>query len=364
MKDSDGLVQYCHGILNKLGDVVAGMPLCFAGGPVFSDEGEIVSCEFKASGYIKEFLDSPEISQRFKEVFRKNIEVYRKRSDVFGDVHMSQVGSNIQGLNTFECDNCEEIFEKLDMLIRHKQKLHKLGNDSFVSLPICDEVKITNGGKKSSSLHNSNKLKNILVATVSSNNIGPLASSSAPNQHLGTDMPSRPKVTGRKHDYSPGQKRSPRKQYLGEILPGDRPYSCQYCEKRFSKVGHLNVHETNHTGNKKYVCGYCPKSFNQIYHLKNHERIHTGEQPFQCSACGKVFSNNSALNVHRGVHTGSKRFKCSFCNRAFSQLGNLKVHERTHTGEQPFICYLCGKCFGSKWNLKTHEKKCKGIIVG
>ena len=42
--------------------------------------------------------------------------------------------------------------------------------------------------------------------------------------------------------------RSARRTYTGEIYPGDKPYKCTYCDKRFKQVGHVNLHERTHTG--------------------------------------------------------------------------------------------------------------------
>lgn len=54
----------------------------------------------------------------------------------------------------------------------------------------------------------------------------------------------------------------------------------------------------------------CDKTFTQLAHLRIHQRKHSGERPYPCS--------------HHG------------CSKTFTQLGNLKTHERKHTGERPF----------------------------
>ena len=148
--------------------------------------------------------------------------------------------------------------------------------------------------------------------------------------------------------------RSAKKSYTGEIFPGEYPYKCSYCDKKFKQVGHVNLHERTHTGGQKYICPYCNKKFNQLSHLKEHERIHTGEKPFMCSDCGKCFGYNSALKSHKKIHTGEKTYKCSFCEKTFNQLGNLRTHERLHTGELKYMCSECGKCYNTRSNLTRH----------
>ena len=59
-----------------------GMPAFFAGGPVVSESGEIISFEFKAFGYIKELLDSPEFGEKLKEACKRNYETYASNLQV------------------------------------------------------------------------------------------------------------------------------------------------------------------------------------------------------------------------------------------------------------------------------------------
>jgi uncharacterized Zn-finger protein len=81
-----------------------------------------------------------------------------------------------------------------------------------------------------------------------------------------------------------------RQTYEGPVYPGEHPYQCAYCAKRFKQVGHVHQHERTHTGQLKYECATCHKRFNQLSHIREHERIHTGEKPFGCSECGKRFT--------------------------------------------------------------------------
>ena len=86
---------------------------------------------------------------------------------------------------------------------------------------------------------------------------------------------------------------------------------------------------------KRLTCSRCNKTFTQVVKLNIHEMIHTGKIPFSCSKCNKKFTTSSNLKTHERIHTDEKPFSCSKCDKKFSQAGYLKTHERIHTDEKP-----------------------------
>jgi len=108
----------------------------------------------------------------------------------------------------------------------------------------------------------------------------------------------------------------------------NRPFSCNFCQLRFTQTGSLNRHMKLHLGYRDHSCKLCMRRFTTMWNLKQHQlRVHNRTVP---------------------------ALKCEKCSRNFRFKNDLVEHTRTHTKERPFNCKVCGRNFRQKSHLWTH----------
>lgn len=116
---------------------------------------------------------------------------------------------------------------------------------------------------------------------------------------------------------------------LINLQTGERPFVCTFegCQKEFITKGHLKTHELIHSGDRPYTCEKCDKSYSRSGRLKIHLRTHV-----------------NLIIFNRNLQTGEKPFVCPFdnCEKTFTEKGNLKTHIRIHNGEKPYACSFEG----------------------
>ncbi|XP_045076653.1 zinc finger protein 239-like [Coregonus clupeaformis] len=137
----------------------------------------------------------------------------------------------------------------------------------------------------------------------------------------------------------------------------EKRFLCMFCNKGFSCLQKVEIHQRVHTGVKPFSCTQCHMRFTEAGKLKRHQRVHTGKKPFSCTQCQMCFAQAGHLKRHQRVHTGEKPYSCTQCHMRFAQAGNLKMHLKVHTGERPFACTHCGKRFSERSYLRIHQQK-------
>ncbi|KAI9475487.1 MAG: hypothetical protein EXX96DRAFT_469853, partial [Benjaminiella poitrasii] len=49
---------------------------------------------------------------------------------------------------------------------------------------------------------------------------------------------------------------------------------------------------------RPFSCSFCHRSFTRKHDLQRHVRVHTGDKPYCCPCCLKAFSRTDALKRH------------------------------------------------------------------
>ncbi|XP_069739693.1 zinc finger protein 64 [Narcine bancroftii] len=137
---------------------------------------------------------------------------------------------------------------------------------------------------------------------------------------------------------------------------GEKPFKCDICNKRFSRLDKLKMHNRSHTGEKPHKCQLCSYASADGSSLRKHLRIHSDERPFKCQICPYASHSSSQLIIHLRSHTGDAPFQCQLCDAKFKINSDLKRHMRIHSGEKPYQCDYCGYRCAMKGNLRSHVR--------
>lgn len=136
--------------------------------------------------------------------------------------------------------------------------------------------------------------------------------------------------------------------------PLKKLFTCGFCEKKFSHLASMKVHEKVHLGGKPHQCDMCEAKFSNKFDLFAHEKTHSALRPHKCDECTETFKTAESLRFHKLIHVESQPNICRFCKKCFKNKNQLDLHERVHTGEKPFKCTQCDFCFETASKLTRH----------
>jgi len=75
-------------------------------------------------------------------------------------------------------------------------------------------------------------------------------------------------------------------------------FTCDICQKKFSRKQVLEVHVQRHQAVKPYVCSECPKRFCTAAELRQHHPVHSEYKQFSCGLCDRLYKRKKAVKKH------------------------------------------------------------------
>ena len=123
--------------------------------------------------------------------------------------------------------------------------------------------------------------------------------------------------------------------------------------------------EASEENNEEFSCNFCDKKFSQRGHLQVHmDALHNGLR-FPCSHCGKEFKQKPHLQRHvESVHLGV-RYKCDQCDHQATQISNLVTHKEMVHENKIYFCKFCDFHAKSRTQVRKHKnRQHKGSTAG
>ena len=140
------------------------------------------------------------------------------------------------------------------------------------------------------------------------------------------------------------------------------PYECPYCGKLFKIHSQLKKHVRIHTDAKP--CRHCSQCFTRLEQLKAHLlKSHNEGTWFTCDICQKKFSRKQHVKEHVQRHEAVKPYVCSECPKRFCTADELRQHHSVHLGYKPFSVVCVIKSSHVKQLLRSTSRNVQSNMV-
>jgi KRAB domain-containing zinc finger protein len=143
------------------------------------------------------------------------------------------------------------------------------------------------------------------------------------------------------------------KYFLYTMMNADIPamyiflwYSCEVCNKAFSKASNLMTYQCIRSGERHFVWYVIRHSVSRV--LQQDKHLHSGKHPYTCEVCGKAWRVKSSLINHEHMHNVDHPYVCNVYNKSHIHKSSLIKHKRIQNGVRPYSCEVYNKAFSQQ----------------
>ena len=145
-----------------------------------------------------------------------------------------------------------------------------------------------------------------------------------------------------------------------------RHLKCSICDKHFSTLQGLELHQDMHRGRYPYHCQFCvkgclstvdaiPITASTVARAVSPPWMLSLSLPVLWQGLSPPWTLSLSLPVlWQGLSLHHRRYHCQFCGKGCLSTTNLRRHLVKHTGVRDHKCTLCSKEFSCPWTLRRH----------
>uniref|UniRef100_A0A6V7HZE9 C2H2-type domain-containing protein n=1 Tax=Bracon brevicornis TaxID=1563983 RepID=A0A6V7HZE9_9HYME len=228
----------------------------------------------------------------------------------------------------FECPTCKKFFGSASILKNHIEAAHQDNDLEDAAVHECDVCSVSYASARALALHKRKHTEHICSVCERKFKYGKLL-----RQHL-----------REVHNVDP---------------PPSRKYICDQCDATFTRLSHLQDHQTKHTGKSRYTCNICNKTSKTYATHWSHKLTHKA-MVFRCDICNKKLATKSGMRKHIVTMHQSPEdwtFKCDYCDLKFPSNESLQNHRKKCTDTQKLSCDSTGGDVRQQAALASHKRR-------